>query len=60
VCVPARGYADVVVRARGSSPIPGDLSVGDGSSQATRLGSVYIADTAVSNENIGGCTPTRR
>jgi hypothetical protein len=49
VCVPANGYADVVVSAEGSSPIPGNLSSLD-ASQEQREGSIYLADISVSDD----------
>lgn len=60
VCVPADGYADVLVSAEGSSPIPGDLSSLD-ASQKQREGSIYLADISVSDDIGPRCTvrPTR-
>jgi hypothetical protein len=48
VCVPPGGYADVTIRANGSSAIPGNLSDLDASLR-TRLGSIYLADVSVSD-----------
>jgi hypothetical protein len=56
VCVPAHGYADVMVSAGGSSTISGDLSSLD-ASQQQRQGSIYLADISVSDDIGPHCTP---
>jgi hypothetical protein len=55
VCVPARGYSDVTVKASGESTIPGDMS-SLSSSLGTRTGSVYLADISVSKTVGGRCS----
>jgi hypothetical protein len=50
VCVPPGRFATVEVGARGSSTIPGDLSGTYAESLGTREGSIYLADTSVSDD----------
>lgn len=57
VCVPAHGHGDVTIAAPGSSPIPGDLSSLSRSLVTTRKGSMLVADTSVSDDTHGRCTP---
>jgi hypothetical protein len=54
VCVPPHGYADVTIRARGSSVIPGDQSSYAGS-LGQRVGSIYLADASASNYLANPC-----
>jgi hypothetical protein len=56
VCVPARGYADVTVRAEGASPIPGDLRDIDLSRQA-REGGIFLNEIALADELGEPCRP---
>jgi hypothetical protein len=57
VCVPPGRPATVEVSATGSSTIPGDLGGSYEDSLGTRTGSVYLADTSVS-DNVGDvCSP---
>jgi hypothetical protein len=54
VCVPARGFAEVRVRANGTSAIPGDL--GDqAAAEQGRLGGVFIPGIALADEVGGPC-----
>ena len=52
VCVPAHGYADVTISASGESQIDPDLGGPPPSVSPTRLASVNLADTSVS-DNVG-------
>ena len=54
VCVPANGYADVRIAARGASAIPADLSTLPGPTQE-RIGSIFLADASVSDDLGGPC-----
>jgi hypothetical protein len=55
VCVPAGGFADVRLRASGSSPIPGDLAT-YASSLRPRAGGVFLSQIALADELGGHCT----
>jgi hypothetical protein len=60
VCVPAHGYADVLLRASGSSTIPGDQST-LASSLRPRTGGVFLTEIALADELGGPCKlPTGR
>jgi hypothetical protein len=56
VCVPAGGFAEVRIRARGASPIPGDLrDIGLGA--AKRQGGVLVTEVALADEVGKACRP---
>ena len=55
VCVPAGGFADVRLRASGSSVIPGDLAT-YASSLQPRTGGVFLSQIALADELGGPCT----
>jgi hypothetical protein len=57
-CVPAHGFADVLVSTPRQSAIPGDQKT-YADSQATRLGGILVADLFVSDNTQGRCTPAR-
>jgi hypothetical protein len=59
VCVPARGFAEVRVRADGSSPIPGDLR-DIGLLSAERDGGVFVGGIALADEIGGPCRTSSR
>ena len=54
VCVPAHGYADVLLRASGSSTIPGDQAT-LASSLQPREGGVFLTEIALADELGGPC-----
>ncbi len=56
VCVPARGFAEVRVRADGASEIPGDLR-DIGLSSGSRQGGVFVAEIALADEVGPPCRP---
>ncbi len=60
VCVPPGRYSTVTVRASDSSTIPGSLSGSYQDSTGTRQGSVFLADTSVSDDVGGPCVPSAR
>jgi hypothetical protein len=55
VCVPARGFADVRVRARGASPIPGDARDAASAASGGRSGGVFLGQIALADETGGPC-----
>ncbi len=60
VCVPAHGHADVTLAAVGLSGIPSDLGGPPPSEASSRVGSIDLADTSVS-DNVGPpCKIARR
>jgi Dolichyl-phosphate-mannose-protein mannosyltransferase len=60
VCVPASGHSDVRITAQGSSSIPADLGGPPPSEGATRLGSIFLADTSVSDDLGPRCSVSTR
>jgi hypothetical protein len=58
VCVPARGYADVRLRAAGSSAIPGDQA-SYATSVQPRSGGVFLSEIALADEVGEACDPRR-
>ena len=55
VCVPAGGYADVTIRADGTSPLPPDLRFDY--ETAPRRGGVLVTEIALADEIGPRCTP---
>lgn len=56
VCVPPRGFAEVLLRVPASSVIPGDLATLD-SSLRSRVGGLFLSQIALADELGGSCHP---
>jgi hypothetical protein len=57
LCVPANGYAEVRLEARGSSTIPGDLRDYNLAEFTKRRGGIFVAEIALADEIGGPCKP---
>jgi hypothetical protein len=57
LCVPAHGYTEVRLAARGSSTIPGDLRDYNLAEFTKRRGGIFVAEIALADEIGGPCKP---
>ena len=56
VCVPAHGYADVILRTPAREVIPGDLRTWADSS-GSRIGGLFLSQISLADEIGGSCRP---